>query len=619
MRSTVPDDPRPHATGTVRILWDDDYVYARVVVQDSNLYKGPGGDYTYDSVEFFVGPGSGGSNQWRVGATGVFSGQSHTDRAAWTRITETGYIVEIRIPKRDVILQPYGKLTFEVYINNSSENGGDRYEVVSAFGTPDTGYGSHEAFLDSVELVPAAEPDPRYSVIVQAEPGGQVTPNPPGHVLRVASDDPVTFTVKPDRGKVADAVTVNGAPVPLEADNTFTLSNISENLVISVTFKDDPDAEPLPFIVWNDNFARGEYTTAVIIDLGEGREASGSELHPDLFTVSARNTTLADDSVVFEGERKISRVYANDEPKVRGYLGKTFHSPDYREGLERGRYIVIELEFYTETGGNTTLDGSSNSTRQNYTVVQNDDIVLTEGEPIKLAVFRQTGVVNPILDQFTTHTHGTLNYALYTRKNEKGQEMQGLPLFIYIHGMSRGGTQAEIDQKASMKSANGAVALMKKMEENPDKYTSHILNVSYNYVFTPQTDDVKAVVDKLIEDGLVDPDRIYVAGFSWGGAYTNTLINAYPGFFAAAATLSPVIGSPEASANEAHRDLAYWMFINAHNVGIYQQTLNNFINNHMPFMTNAYRIRQATRRCRTISRTKWKRRCCTTGSRWKIP
>jgi len=36
VRSTVPDDPRPHATGTVRILWDDDYVYARVVVQDSN-------------------------------------------------------------------------------------------------------------------------------------------------------------------------------------------------------------------------------------------------------------------------------------------------------------------------------------------------------------------------------------------------------------------------------------------------------------------------------------------------------------------------------------------------------------------------------------------------------
>lgn len=586
-RSTVPDDPRPHATGTVRILWDYDHVYARVVVQDSNLYQGPGPDYTYDSVEFFVGPGSNGSNQWRVSATGVFSGQSHTDRAAWTEITETGYIVEIRIPKRNVNLQPGNKLTFEVYINNSTEKGGDRYEVVSAFGTPDTGFGSDEAFHDSVELIPADEVDPRHSITILAEPGGKVTPNAPGHVLRVAPGSALTFTVNPDYGKVVDAVTVDDAPVAVEAGNTFTLADINADHKIRVTFRDDPAAEPLPFIVWNDNFARGEYTTAVIIDLGEGREALGTALHPDLFTVSARNTTLTGDTVVFEGERKISRVYANDEPKVRGYLGKVLNSPDYQEGLASGRYIVIELEFYTETGGSTTLDGSSNSTRQNYTIVQKGDIVLTEGEPIKYAVFKQTGVVNPILDKFTTHTHGSLNYALYIHKNEEGKEIQGLPLFIYIHGMSRGGTQAEIDQKASMKSANGSVALMKKMEENPDKYASHILNISYNGVSTPKADDVKAVIDEWIADGLVNPDRIYVAGFSWGGAYTNTLINTYPGFFAAAATLSPVFGSPEARTNEAHRDLAYWMFINAHNVGIYQMTLNNFINNNMPFMTNA--------------------------------
>jgi len=110
-RSSAPDDPRPHATGTVRILWDENFLYARVVVEDSNVYQGAGGDHTYDSVEFFVGPGSSGSNQWRVSATGVFSGQSHTDRAAWTQITDTGYIVEIRIPKRDLTLQP-GKFTF---------------------------------------------------------------------------------------------------------------------------------------------------------------------------------------------------------------------------------------------------------------------------------------------------------------------------------------------------------------------------------------------------------------------------------------------------------------------------------------------------------------------------
>lgn len=55
-KSTVPTDPRPHATGTARILWDHDYLYARVVVQDSNLYQGAGGDHRYDSLGFMLAP-----------------------------------------------------------------------------------------------------------------------------------------------------------------------------------------------------------------------------------------------------------------------------------------------------------------------------------------------------------------------------------------------------------------------------------------------------------------------------------------------------------------------------------------------------------------------------------
>ncbi|URN96664.1 MAG: S-layer homology domain-containing protein [Candidatus Pristimantibacillus lignocellulolyticus] len=583
-KSTVPNDPRPHSTGTARILWDNNYLYARVVVEDRNLYQGPGADHTYDSLEFYVGSGSSGSNQWRVSSTGIFSGQSHTDRAAWTEITDTGYIVEMRIPK--VTLEP-GKLTFEVYINNSTENGGDRYEVVSAFGNPDTGYSNAASFTDSLELILANVVDTRFSITTLTDTGGRIMPIAPGNVLRVESGEDVTFTVTPNYGKIVNTVTVDGEAVAISNDNTFSLTNISADHEINVTFKDDSDADQLPFIVWNDNFASGEYTTAVIIDLGEGNEASGSELDPDLFTVTARNTTLVGNSVVFEGTRKISRVYANNEPKVRGYLGKVNNSPDYQDGLASGRYIVVELEFYTEAGGNRTLDGSSNSTRQNYNIVQNDVIVLTDGAPLSYTVFKQESVVNPILDKFTAHTSDSFNYARYLHTDEEGETLQGMPLYVYTHGMSRGGTQAMLDQKASMKSANGSVALMKKMEENPRKYASHILNISYNGTSTPQAGDVKKVIDDLVASGLVDANRIYVAGFSWGGAYTNTLINTYPGFFAAGAPMAPVFSSPEASQNQAHSDLAYWMFINAHNVGTYQTNLTNYINTNMPEMTNA--------------------------------
>ncbi|WP_336789650.1 S-layer homology domain-containing protein [Paenibacillus sp. MMO-177] len=585
-KSTVPDDPRPHATGTARILWDHDYLYARVVVKDSNLYQGAGGDYQYDSLEFYVGKGSGGSNQWRVSATGVFSGQSAPGRAAWTQITDTGYIVEMRIPKGNLTLQEEGKLTFEVYINNSTEKGGDRYEVVSSFGVPDAGYSSDASFTDSLQLTSANEADTRFSITATAGPGGTITPDPPGDVLRLAKGSSKQFTFTPNHGKIVDTVTVDGEAVTLTA-GTYTFANIEADHTIHVTFKNDPNAKQLPFIVWNDNFARGEYTTAVIIDLGDGKAALGSALKPGLFTVSARNTTLSGDSVTFEGTRKITRVYANNEPKVRGYLGTVSHSPDYQEGLASGRYIVVEFEFYSESGGNITLDGNSNSTKQVYNIVQNDEIQLTDGSSLRNVVFEQDKVVNPILDKFTTPTGDSVNRALYLHKDGNGNVVQRLPLYVYTHGRSRGGTNAETDPKAAMKSANGSVALMKKMEENPKKYASHILNISYNGVSTPSTANVKKVIDNLVASGAVDPNRIYVAGFSWGGLYTNTLVNDYPGFFAAAAPMSPVNGSPNASTNDAHAKLAYWMFINANNVGIYQTNLATFINTNMPKMTNA--------------------------------
>ena len=233
------------------------------------------------------------------------------------------------------------------------------------------------------------------------------------------------------------------------------------------------------------------------------------------------------------------------------------------------------------------MDGSSNSTLQIYSVVQNEAIILTEGSPLDYVVFEQKGVVNPILDKFTTPTGNSVNRALYLHTNEMNEIEQGLPLYVYIHGMGRGGTNVTIDQKAAMKSANGAVALMKKMEENPDKYASHVLNISYSGMSTPSTANVKAVIDNLVTSGAVDPYRIYVAGFSWGGQYTNTLINAYPGFFAAGAPMSPVGGSPNAASNEAHKNFAYWMFVNAYDGGSYQNNLNNFINNNLPKMTNA--------------------------------
>ncbi len=56
---------------------------------------------------------------------------------------------------------------------------------------------------------------------------------------------------------------------------------------------------------------------------------------------------------------------------------------------------------------------------------------------------------------------------------------------------------------------------MMKMDENPERFASHILNVSSSSGH-PDTADVKVIIDVLIEDGLVDANRIYMSGFSLG-------------------------------------------------------------------------------------------------------
>src|SRR5690625_4998886 len=211
-----------------------------------------------------------------------------------------------------------------------------------------------------------------------------------------------------------------------------------------------------------------------------------------------------------------------------------------------------------------TLDGQSNSTLQNYTITQNEALVLTGGGRVDYVGFEQGKVVNGVLDQFEVGNLVTLDYSLYLHKRMDDEVFRGMPLFVYTHGGGRGGGHAAIDQKAAMRSTNGAVALMKKMAEHPEEFTSHVLNISYSFVHTPDTADVKTCIDDLVEQGLVDPSRIYVAGFSTGSGYTNKLLTDYPGFFAAGVLMVARSGTPDPSVDEAHAELAYWLFVNSY-------------------------------------------------------
>ena len=73
-----------------------------------------------------------------------------------------------------------------------------------------------------------------YNLSATAGNGGTISPSGAIEVLKGESQ---TFTVTPNQGYEIDAVLVNGAPVELEEDNTYTFENVTADFGISATFK----------------------------------------------------------------------------------------------------------------------------------------------------------------------------------------------------------------------------------------------------------------------------------------------------------------------------------------------------------------------------------------------
>ena len=101
-------DPKDMATATVRLLWDDRYLYALWVVKDAELSADADDDWAQDSVELFLDQQQDRSTsyenddaQYRVNFEGKISGQGtgydEADIKAATKKNKKGYIVEMAI------------------------------------------------------------------------------------------------------------------------------------------------------------------------------------------------------------------------------------------------------------------------------------------------------------------------------------------------------------------------------------------------------------------------------------------------------------------------------------------------------------------------------------------
>lgn len=304
----------------------------------------------------------------------------------------------------------------------------------------------------------------------------------------------------------------------------------------------------LSFILRNENFAFHERTDALIIDAG--KEVDGTSLNISDWSTHVLATRIVDPSFVwYDGPREIIDIY-------------TSHVNDVGQPSDTGRYIVIDYPDVGWDDGGYTNDGGYTFDSQYTITFSGTQINCVDGSAITPEAFIQTGVVSPVLDKFQYGNYEGLDYSYFW--NEDIDEP--LPLVIFNHGGGQGN-----DIYTPIRFSNGGTVWANP--ENQAKYPCHVL-APRNGTDTTAVQKVKALVDTWIAEGKVDPNRIYITGFSMGGGATWTFLRTFPDFPAAAAPICPA-GGPDNVENALKvAYLPLWTFVDQNDF-LYNMVVSN--------------------------------------------
>lgn len=145
------------ATAIVKTLWDTNYFYVRAEVNDASLHAISVNPWEQDSVEIFFSETGhreveykDGDGQYRVSYEGnesFRSAEMGEGFSSHAEVTDTGYIVEMKIPLRVIKPNHGDAVTFDVQINDVS-GGADTRRLTVWSDLEATGYNTTERWGD---------------------------------------------------------------------------------------------------------------------------------------------------------------------------------------------------------------------------------------------------------------------------------------------------------------------------------------------------------------------------------------------------------------------------------------------------------------------------------------
>lgn len=307
----------------------------------------------------------------------------------------------------------------------------------------------------------------------------------------------------------------------------------------------EPEAEPeeeeiqvySDFTVVTQVFDGGQAVTHLILNML--KEITAEDIVVDEIRVEALHT---------DTKRRINAAYPSDAE------GKAQDS---------GTYLTLELVHdYSATGGfyngaATTYYDMSTWTNKPYAL----EHIVTVGE----LYFIQGETVNLLEDEFSYElSQSELSYRLYS-PDEAAESAR--PLIIWLHGMGEGGTDNRM-QIVGNKACNFASEEIQAYfggayvvaPQCPDFWAG-----GFNFGGrSPYADDMVSLIEEVIANHNVDPDRVYIGGCSMGGYMTWQTILSKPELFAATFPVCAAYAPTEADAKLiAESGLPVWVVYSA--------------------------------------------------------
>lgn len=285
----------------------------------------------------------------------------------------------------------------------------------------------------------------------------------------------------------------------------------------------------------------------ILTGCGNEKEVSQSEnfIKDVVINTTVRKTGQYPENIVVTTESPLAGEFSPEDFHMKGHADSWMN-----QSLHEFSSEFEKVEVY----GNT-LTLYPKDFPEKFFYVQDFIVECSKDENLLFTYENVSKVNTPVADDFVTHTSeegAGFDYHMFTPESEKN-----MPVVIVFHGFS------DTDNLLTYRTAV-EWAEPENQKQRPCYVVAPIITDKLYFSEKGRADvfdQLKALLDKMIEEGKVDKNRIYVMGNSFGGMSSIEFAERFPDYVAGILALCPALNYSEGAVEniEKIKDTPIWI------------------------------------------------------------